>query len=141
MTPAPIADQRLQEACEFAIALAREGMGMLRERRGARAGKVTVKAAGDVSSDLDRELETFFKDQLHARFPEHAFLGEEGQSTDVIQMGMGDKHMIDLQQIGCRQVADPGARIDQDVPVHEQGSGSQLAPADAAATAENLDFH
>ena len=78
MTPAPIADQRLQEACEFAIALAREGMGMLRERRGARAGKVTVKAAGDVSSDLDRELETFFKDQLHARFPEHAFLGEEG---------------------------------------------------------------
>jgi myo-inositol-1(or 4)-monophosphatase len=65
-------------ACDFAVGLAREAMQILREGSQREVGDIQTKAAGDVSTELDRKIETFFRRRLHERFPEHAFLGEEG---------------------------------------------------------------
>jgi hypothetical protein len=49
--------------------------------------------------------------------------------------------MVDGCQFGKRQVVDTRPRVDQDVVVDEHRCGSQMAPANAAATAQNPDFH
>src|SRR5690349_2365722 len=48
---------------------------------------------------------------------------------------------VDLREFGERQVADPGAGVDQDVAVEEERGGAQVPPADAARAAEHAQAH
>lgn len=59
----------------------------------------------------------------------------------MVEMGVGQEDMIDARQIRYRQDRDPGAGIDQDIVVDEQRRGPQVLAADAAATAEDSQFH
>ncbi len=59
----------------------------------------------------------------------------------MVEMGMGQEDMIDARQIRYRQVPDPGTGIDQDIVVDEQRRGPQMLATDAAATAEDSQFH
>jgi myo-inositol-1(or 4)-monophosphatase len=72
-----------EQASAFAVELAREAVGLIRE--GARAPREAVhKAPGDFASALDASIESTLKARISVRYPDHRFLGEEsGGNTDA----------------------------------------------------------
>ena len=54
---------------------------------------------------------------------------------------MRDEDVVDLRQLGQRQVADAGAGVDQDVAVEQERGGAQVAPADPARASEHAQTH
>jgi len=65
---------------------------------------------------------------------------QEGQAEDVVEVGMGQEHMVDLAQGLAAKSGDAGPRIHQDIVV-DQKSGGMAAITDAPGTAQNFDFH
>lgn len=63
------------------------------------------------------------------------------QGGDVVEVRVRDEDMVDGRQFGERQVGRAGAGVDQDVVVDQHRRGALVAPADAAAAAEDSDFH
>ena len=63
-----------------------------------------------------------------------------GSDRDVIQVRVRQEDVVDLLQLGERQIAHAGAGIDQHVVVEQHRGGAQVA-ADAAAATENPDLH
>ncbi len=61
-----------------AVAAAREAGALLAEGFG-RPRTVEFKRAADPVTEMDRRAERRIRDLLHAQFPHHGFLGEEGQ--------------------------------------------------------------
>ena len=68
-------------------------------------------------------------------------IDQQGQRRNVVEVGVGQENVVDGCQFGKRQVSDTRPRVNQDVIIDEHGCGSQMAPANAAATAQNPDFH
>ncbi len=65
---------------------------------------------------------------------------QQRQAQHMIEMGVGEDHMVDRQQFIQAQGGDAGAGIDQDVVVDLEAGG--VAPAaDAAAATEYGEFH
>ena len=55
---------------------------------------------------------------------------------DVIEMRVRQVDMIDQRELGEREVAHPGSRVEQDVVVDQKRGGAQMAPADSPAAPE-----
>ena len=68
-------------------------------------------------------------------------IDHQRQAGDVVEVGMGQEKMIDARQFVDREIPNAGAGIDQNVVVNEQRRGAQVLAADAAATAEDSQFH
>ena len=58
----------------------------------------------------------------------------------MIEMRVGQEHMINGAQLRERQIAHAGAGIHQDVLIQQQRRGARRR-ADAATGPENADFH
>jgi len=54
---------------------------------------------------------------------------------------MRDEDVVDLRQLGERQVADAGAGVDQDVVVEQERGGAKVAAAYATGAAEHAQAH
>ncbi len=61
-----------------AAAVAREAGALLAEAFGARQ-RVQYKRAADPVTEMDRKVERLLRDRLRCAFPDHGFLGEEGE--------------------------------------------------------------
>src|SRR5690606_24081979 len=66
---------------------------------------------------------------------------KEGDRIDVVEVRMRDEDVIDQRQFGQRKIADPRARVDEDVLVDQERGGAVLLPADAARAAEYAKTH
>ena len=65
---------------------------------------------------------------------------QERQAQHMIEVGMGEEHMVDLQQLFEVERGEAAAGVDQYVVVNQQAGG--VAPAaDAAAAAQYGEFH
>ena len=58
----------------------------------------------------------------------------------MIQMAVGQQHVVDSQHLIDREVTDSRPGIDENVLVHQEGRGSAVA-GDGARAAEHADFH
>ncbi len=54
---------------------------------------------------------------------------------------MRDEDVVDLRELGERQVADAGAGVDQDVAVDQERGGAQVPAADSAGASEHAQAH
>jgi hypothetical protein len=67
-------------------------------------------------------------------------IDEKRNAGDMIKMRVRNKHMIDLDQLLKRKVADTRTCIEQDVVVDQHCGGAQIT-ANAAAAPEDLNAH
>src|SRR5476649_232081 len=67
-------------------------------------------------------------------------IDHEGYRRYVIEMRVGNEHVIDARQFVDTQVAGAGAGIDQDVVVEQHRGGAQVA-TDAATATKYPEFH
>jgi hypothetical protein len=58
----------------------------------------------------------------------------------VVQVRVRDEDVVDLLELGQREVAHAGARVDEHVMVDQEGGGPQAA-ADPAAASEHAQLH
>ncbi len=54
---------------------------------------------------------------------------------------MGQEDVVDQRQFSQWQVGHPCPRVDQDVTVHENRCGAQVAPTNASTTTQDPDSH
>ena len=59
----------------------------------------------------------------------------------MIEMRMGNENVVDHCQLGQRKIGNTGAGINQNVVINKHRRGTQMAPADSTAAAQNPDFH
>ena len=65
---------------------------------------------------------------------------QERQAQHVVEVGMGEEHVVDLHQLFEVERGKAAAGVDQHVVVDQQAGG--VAPAaDAAAAAQDGEFH
>ena len=64
----------------------------------------------------------------------------QGQGGNVVQMAVGQQHVVDGQHFIDREVAYPGTGINEDVLIHQESRGPAVA-GDGAGAAEHADFH
>jgi hypothetical protein len=74
------------------------------------------------------------------RAPRGHRIHHQRQRSDMIQVRMGQKDMVDAAHLVQRQVTDTGAGIDQDVAINQKGRGSAVF-GDGAGTAQHTHFH
>ncbi len=67
-------------------------------------------------------------------------VGEEAEPGDVIEMGVADEGVLDVDLLRGRQGSADGARVYQNPVVDEERRGSLPLPL-APVRAENLDLH
>jgi hypothetical protein len=51
----------------------------------------------------------------------------------MIQVRMSDEDVIDLRELGDRQITNACSSVNQDVVVDQKRGGAQMSPTDAAA--------
>ena len=68
-------------------------------------------------------------------------IDEKCNRVDVIEVRVGDEDMVDQRQLGEREVADPGPRVDQNILVDQERSGPVLLSADTARAAQHAQLH
>jgi hypothetical protein len=64
----------------------------------------------------------------------------EGQGGDVVEVGMGEQHVVDLRHLIEREVAHAGAGVDQVVGIEQERSGAAVS-GDGARAAEDANPH
>ena len=68
-------------------------------------------------------------------------INDERQKSDVVEMGVGQKDVIDLDQLFDRKRRDPGPAVDQNVIVDGERCRALIQTAYAAAAAKDANFH
>ncbi len=64
----------------------------------------------------------------------------ERQRGDVVEVGVGEQHVVDLGHLVEREVAHAGAGVDQHIGVEQKGGGAAVS-GDGARTAEYANPH
>jgi hypothetical protein len=67
-------------------------------------------------------------------------INHQGQRRHMVQVRMGQQHMVDAAHFFQRQIAHAGAGIDKDVIVNQERRGSAVL-GDRAGTAQHPDLH
>lgn len=65
---------------------------------------------------------------------------QQRHAGNMVEVRMREKNMVDAQHLLDAEVGRAGARIDQDVVIHQQRGGAQAA-TDTATVAQYLDYH
>jgi hypothetical protein len=60
-------------------------------------------------------------------------IDHERQASQMIQVRMSDEDVIDLRELGDRQITNACSSVNQDVVVDQKRGGAQMSPTDAAA--------
>ncbi|CAK1360018.1 Protein QA-X [Cercospora beticola] len=104
MTTETLSDAQLEEIYAHATQLAKEAGQMLLDAVEARsgsagAGHVEKESAVDLVTQTDEDVEAFIRQSVQAKFPSHAFVGEEsyskGQSKEYLIPAKGPSWCID----------------------------------------------
>src|SRR5512134_3819380 len=62
-------------------------------------------------------------------------------TRNVVEVRMRNEDVVNLRELRERQVADPGAGVDQDVAIEEKRRCAQVAPSDPPRAAEHAQTH
>src|SRR5262245_5808517 len=92
-----------------------------------------------VLQDLERRGNRVDRERLVAHLS-HG-VDHERDRGDVIEVRVGEEHMVDRRELREREVADAGPGVDQDVAIEQHRGGAQMPPADPAAAAQDPDSH
>src|SRR5690349_5502332 len=92
-----------------------------------------------IAQDLDRRAGRIDGDRPRAH-PAHR-IHEEWNRGDVIQMRVRDENVVDLRELGERQVAHAAAGVDENVGVEEERGRAQVTAADASRASEHAQAH